>query len=221
MLNLIAQSLERRNELEEERSSLVAYSQEECETQEDLADSAEYLRLLRKDRLTALQMHILASEQRTPMPQTLASTNATPTSNVPFEDSAPYSVEEQNIGEAGDWWGVGHVPVVLGERGVSVSSDNAWIVKFNLKNLGNFNQKLSFCPHPLQNVFNQVHLQRMVQDWFLHHTIRLRHMLRLSYGHVLPSFSWRHDCVLHTNSLSFPTASKKKTGVHGPFCQSK
>lgn len=67
-VRLIAQSLERRNELEEERSALVAYSRDECETEEDLRDRAEYLRLLRKDRLKALRKRILASEQGTPMP---------------------------------------------------------------------------------------------------------------------------------------------------------
>lgn len=101
-VRLIAQSLERKNELEEERSALVTYTWEECETQEDLADRAEYLQLLRKDRLKALRKRILASEQRIPMSQTLPSLDATPTSNAPFGESAPYSVKGQDTGGAGD-----------------------------------------------------------------------------------------------------------------------
>lgn len=65
----IALSLNRRNELSEERTALLAYRREECETQEDLEDRAEYLRLLRKERLRALRQRISGTERGTPRPR--------------------------------------------------------------------------------------------------------------------------------------------------------
>lgn len=51
---MIVQCLERRNNLAEEKTALLAYKLEECETPEDLEDRAEYLRLIHKDRLRTL-----------------------------------------------------------------------------------------------------------------------------------------------------------------------
>lgn len=62
---LIAQSLKRQNELEEERSALMAYRKDECDVEEDLADCSEYLRLHRKDSLKAPRQHISVATQRT------------------------------------------------------------------------------------------------------------------------------------------------------------
>lgn len=74
----IALSLERRNELAEERSALLAYRKEDCETQEDLEDRAEYLRLIRKERLRALRQRISGCERGTPRPR-LDSDSSRPT----------------------------------------------------------------------------------------------------------------------------------------------
>lgn len=75
---LIAESLQRRNQLAEEKTALMAYSREECETPEDLRDRAEYLRLLRKDRLRALRERISGTERGTPRPRMSEDTESAP-----------------------------------------------------------------------------------------------------------------------------------------------
>lgn len=60
---------EHRNQSEEKCSTLVAYSKEECRTEEDLANRAEGLQLHRKDRLKVLRKRILGIAQGRPMPQ--------------------------------------------------------------------------------------------------------------------------------------------------------
>lgn len=46
--NLIEESLLRQNELTEEKKDLLAYNTEDCDTSEDCADRAKFLRLIRK-----------------------------------------------------------------------------------------------------------------------------------------------------------------------------
>lgn len=58
-------SLRRRNELTKEKIALLAYRKEEFETQKDLEDRPQFLRLFRKQRLLALSQRISGNERNT------------------------------------------------------------------------------------------------------------------------------------------------------------
>lgn len=60
----IAESLQRRSELLEEKNALSVYSTEEWETPEDRADRAEFLRLLRKSHMKSLRERLTEGDER-------------------------------------------------------------------------------------------------------------------------------------------------------------
>lgn len=63
----IAGSMKRRTELMEEENASQAFSSENCETEEDRLDRAEFLRLTRKDHLKRLRESLLESDSNNAM----------------------------------------------------------------------------------------------------------------------------------------------------------
>lgn len=60
-VRVIAQLLDRRIQLEGEKSALLAYVKYKCKIAEDLADRSEYLARIRKNHLNSLRQHLLGA----------------------------------------------------------------------------------------------------------------------------------------------------------------